>query len=258
MARNSSRATRDAGGQQRDDQGRAIAGLLGDDAHQPDRRRQQRQPEQPSQGQHPTPGPRQVAAQARQRREQQIRCGETQPQAQEDRENIHSVATKPEADRGAEKRRGARRRHHRCQHARGETAGDRMRGLPPGRQPAGEQSGRRDFEQTEEIGGEGGGRGGERRQEHRLLKLDAPAHRHPRLLAGGQQCGEREKGGHNPRCTGEKAGAPMPGSGIGQPNDGQNLDRQNRQHARHEIQDEPAEQRGQDDGEVQGLGRRRP
>ena len=126
---------------------------------------------------------------------------------------------------------------------------------------AGHPPGQPDVEETPKVAGEEDDHQGHGDKEPGLLELDAPADRQARRLDRRQDGGEKEEGTDDARRRGNEAQAHGAALAAAVADDAEQLDRQHRQDAGHEVEDQAAEHgQGKDDqkpavrrGEGQGA-----
>ena len=114
---------------------------------------------------------------------------------------------------------------------------------PPG--PAGQG----ELEEPEEVQREGGQQERHPGQEERLLELDAPTDREPGALQGQSAQGQDQEGDQDARRRGEETQAHLRTGLAALGSDRQQFEGEHRQDAGHDVQDQAAEQREQQDRE---------
>jgi hypothetical protein len=102
---------------------------------------------------------------------------------------------------------------------------------------------RPDLEQAQQVAGEESQQHHHEDEEQRLLELDAPADRAAGGLEGNQAAGENEEGEQDTRCRGQEPESDLAAAGAPMADDREDFQRQHRQHAGHDVQDQAAEQR---------------
>ena len=186
---------------------------------------------------HPRAGLGQRAAQRGNERQREERQRQSQPQRGEHRQRLDQRQHQRRAHRGGHERPGAR-------------GGDEGGEQPGSERPAltvsaaGPYGGQ--LEQPREVRGDRHREQQQSGHHQRLLQLERPAQFLPAGAQAQQQPAQREAGEHDPGGIGQPVGPRLARAGIGR-SQRQRLEAEDREHAGHYVEQQPAEQRAAED-----------
>ena len=237
-------------------QHRVVVALRAQHPREPDHRRVQRKRQQLLEALEPRPGTRQPPPPAGEPREQHVR--QRHADAERDEHDEHRSPPTPASakpERRAHERRGARRRDDDREHAGAERVDACGSCASSPATPDGASC--PNSNTPDRLSASTKNRIASARDDRRRLQLEAPA----QLLAGGAQRGEQQRRARRTSARRPPANATASWRSVGLRvvvrREAQHLERQHREHAGHQVEDQAADERGHD-ARARASGRRRP